>query len=405
MVLNVVVVQERVSKKLDELVGDVKETGKMFDVLLNEFNSTDSLEEVNSVILSDSTVFGRFPEVVLVRENVKKVKVPIDVSPSLYGTDTVLDALKGFSVVGVDTSEILPSVHMFPSFLLVNVGVQGIRYGSSLHVEDSVPFIYTSADLKREARKGGYRITSTWSVESKRWKCQFNVLRDICNRFSDPVFVLFDESFSLGYLGARSVDERRAVVESFVEVMKCFRDLRVVPVGVFYTRSSALCASLIRGLFCKDKSCCKDCVVEARSKGELNKLPCEEMLMKDSTLIDRFVDFGWRSMVFQVLNRVTREHDLEVYGFYLKVGGGNVLRVEFPSWALRWVEQIGIVVLGQACLGGGYPYVLERAHEQAYISYSERNWVYEYVSKLLREKYGLDLKISRKELRKRRGIV
>lgn len=403
--LDVVAVQDRVSRKLDELVGDVREAGKMFDVLLNEINSINSLEEVNSVVLSDSTIFGRFPEVVLIKESVKKVKIPMDVSPSLYDTDTVLDALKGFSIVGIDTSEILPSAHMSPSFLLVNVGVQGIRYGSFTHVEDSIPFIYTSVDLKQEARKGGYRITSTWSVESKRWKCQFNVLRDVCGRFSGSVFVLFDESFSLVYLGARSVDERKAVVESFVEAMKGFRDFKVVPIGVFYTRSSALCASLIRGLFCKDKSCCKDCVVEARSKGELGRLPCEKMLIKDSTLINCFLEFGWRSTVFQALNRVTREHGLEVYGFYLKVGDGNVLRVEFPSWALKWVKQIGIIVLGQACLGGGYPYVLERAHEQAYISYSERKWVFEYVSKLLREKYGLDLKISRKELRKHRGVV
>ena len=91
--------------------------------------------------------------------------------------------------------------------------------------------------------------------------------------------------------------------------------------------------------------------------------------------------------------------------FYLKLSSDNVVRVEFPEWCLNYVDVIRDVVLAQSIIGRGYPYVLERAHEEAYISSRERRWVLSYIDKLIRSHGGSGIVLSGKFKRKIRGVL
>lgn len=313
------------------------------------------------------------------------------------------DVLKGKLVIGVDTSEITPTPHISPLFLLVNIGYQAIFYGEKiLHLHGSTPYFYALKEIMRDVNWGQFRAIPAWLLEVKRLEDECRVVEGLLGSFPnvDVSFVFFDESFSVNYLTARSRDFRRRVVESLVGMHNRLRELNVIPIGIFYTRSRAFTFMIIRAVLCESESC-SDCI----DRGD--NLRCRELsVIRDSILFDRALNTGWRSPLFEVKNRVTEENpDLKVLGFYVKIGSGNVLRVEFPDWCCDYVDEIHSLVLAQAIIGKGYPYVLERAHEEAYISSRERAWFLSYMDKLLRASGNYGLSFSGKFKRKMRGVV
>ena len=64
---------------------------------------------------------------------------------------------------------------------------------------------------------------------------------------------------------------------------------------------------------------------------------------------------------------------------------GNVLRVEFPSNILRYidVDTIHRAVLLESIKGNGYPYILNRAHEYAVLRWTDRDEIEDYIARFM----------------------
>lgn len=302
------------------------------------------------------------------------------------------EALQGEAVVGIDTSEIQPSIHRSPSFLLENVGFSMIEYQKDTpHLDGARAYFHPHSELvDRYARSSS--VLPAWAADVARMECELDSLKNLMeSRKTSQVTVLFDESFSASWLNTVSPSWREGVAREMKRVQSELLEMETNPVGVFYTGSSAFVSMVRIGL------------EEAESK----KRDASWRRVRDSRLLMRVLPSGWRSPLFRVRNRITDQFDLRVLGFYLKAGEGSVFRVEFPEKLLERVEIIHRVVVAQAALGGGYPYVLHRAHEEAYISPGERQWVFDYVNRLLGEEAGLinGVQLSRKEMRKLVGLV
>ncbi len=310
-----------------------------------------------------------------------------------------LRALSNCCVIGVDTSEIAPTPHIAPLFLLVNVGFQAIIYGEKPnHINGSRPNFYIYSELAEEFE--GVRRLPSWVLEVKRIENELAVISNVADLIKgvEHKIVLFDESFSLSYLMTRDRKFRVRVARAMWDLLCRLRDLNVIPVGVFYTRSKALVRSIVKLVACSGLEC--------RSCASSEKVCSKFSFVRDSILMNRALDVGWCSPIFGVLNPVTLSMPhFKIVSFYLKLSSDNVVRVEFPEWCLNYVDVIRDVVLAQSIIGRGYPYVLERAHEEAYISSRERRWVLSYIDKLIRSHGGSGIVLSGKFKRKIRGVL
>ncbi len=109
---------------------------------------------------------------------------------------------------------------------------------------------------------------------------------------------------------------------------------------------------------------------------------------------------GWRSPVFAIWTEGMKSYPEEqrVHFFYMHVGGEEqpgLARVEIPAWVAQhpaWVDLIhrALWVHLQQSGRGRYPYALHRAHQEAVVTYKERE---ELETLLVRETVRLGLPV------------
>jgi len=268
-----------------------------------------------------------------------------------------------------------------------------MRYAErTCHVEGSRSFFYPYSELVDLYAVGQATSMPSWAVDVTRIGCESDVLKGVKQEVGmvHQPFVLFDESFSASYLSTVSQTRRAKVVKRMDEMHDDLLRMGIAPVGVFYTSSSAFVTMVRRGL--RQGSDSKD---------------LEWRRVRDSLFFMSLLLPGWRSPAFMVRNRVGDEYGRRIVGFYLKAGLDSIIRVEFPYVLFGQIESIHRVVAAQSALGGGYPYMLQRAHEQAYMSPGERQWIFDYMNRLIGEETGIRdaVKLSKKQMRKIVGVV
>jgi NurA domain len=125
---------------------------------------------------------------------------------------------------------------------------------------------------------------------------------------------------------------------------------------------------------------CHDC-----PRREDGSRPCDEVSGgSDADLFARLLNPSERSTMFgRRLIQADHDHPDSRYSaaghglrfFYLHVPGGEVARVEIPEWVAASEGSLDLLhsaILDQCERGGGYPLVLQEAHEQAVIDGAAR---------------------------------
>jgi len=383
--------------------------GKLDAVILDARGYPDAVKQVSEVYarFKDASqvrsVLDKYPnlvkecnEVAYPLEDEKTVDPPMEVGgfkPS--EADWARKVLDGEVVFGVDTSEIPPSTHRSPSFLLINVGFSVMRYAErTFHVEGSRSYFYPYSELVDLYAEGQAIAMPSWAVDVTRIGCESDVLKGVKQEVGmvHQPFVLFDESFSASYLSTVSQTRRAKVVKRMDEMHDDLLRMGIAPVGVFYTSSSAFVTMVRHGL---------------RRGSDGKDQDFEWRRVRDSLFFMNFLLPGWRSPAFMVRNRVGDEFGRRIVGFYLKAGLDSIIRVEFPDVLFGQIESVHRIVAAQSALGGGYPYVLQRAHEKAYMTPGERQWIFDYMNRLIGEETGIGdaVKLSKKQMRKIVGVV
>jgi len=323
--------------------------------------------------------------------------VPLDTKYqplSEVNSEFLKEACSNSTAVAVDSSWIEPDPHIDPPFALLNIGSFYVSYDKGEYIEDSTPILKIGDEVYVEKRGLRYLMSSA-DIDAWSFSEECRIAKSYASDIETLVF--FDRSFSLSYLGSRSREDREHMLSLVADEFNKMRNLKLVPIAVYFTRSRSIVNTLTR-IYCSRVKSCSSCILKL----------CRS-LIEDKVLMSFVLKPGERSPIFIEHNRVLKRSLLEkkIAFFYLNTGY-SILRVEFPIWASRFknlVQKIHRFVLAQSLMCKGYPYLMIRAHEKAVLRPEEREFVKEKILSIISKESGVKSSFSSKALAKKRSIV
>lgn len=293
---------------------------------------------------------------------------------------------RDFTIVAVDGSQIdIDRDNPFACYL-INIGKVVLTYGSgSDAVLDSRAILgYQPQDLfvtnpknadRREPVEGAL-LNAKRSVEETKHLVE--LVRELDKDCT--CIALIDNSLVLwGLAGSRFDDFVKE--QLLTDYRGCLDDLytlsqgRKMAVAGYISRpGSASVVSLLRLALCNRNQNCQQCNRELQ--------PGERACDQIADVLDRqlFADIlqntGEASSVFRSSSRVVNEHYAEhpVFFFYFNAGS-EIARVEIPEWVANDPDRLELLqslLHHQVESGLGYPVSLTEAHEQAVVSFADR---------------------------------
>ncbi len=315
-------------------------------------------------------------------------------------TDELIDhqeppklAPPSFFAIAADGSQVQPDRHGIALYYLINVGSIVVKENSGeTPIPRSMPFLY----YKDEELYEGNRLVQGNLLDVRRELAELKELAERVEEVAEkareeniPIVALADGTLLLWVLEEEKslhLDKIRAYVEEMEKIRRA--------------------GALLAGFISRPRySEVVDLLRLAHYGEELFKEPVHRRpwgRLTDAALFS-FLPLGWRSALFESpssLNDYYGEH--RIFFFYTKVGD-EVARVEVPNWVARDKELVALIqgaILKQSEKTGGYPYVLERAHELAVIKAQERKNLEEMIERAMIRR-GLILRVSPKERWKR----
>jgi hypothetical protein len=289
------------------------------------------------------------------------------------------DPLDQFTVIGADGTQIQPDRHGMLLYYLINIGSLVYRHGSGQTPEArSIPYLgYREDDLYE-----GHMLVSGNLLDVRRDHAELKHLADLVEQEEqDPVLALVDGTLLLWVLDNLPPARRQDKIADYLKELGRIRDAGAA-VAAFTSRPRY--ADVVNLLYLASLGGDVD---KARSGANpLGRLP-------DRALFAHLGP-GHRSAVFTSHRDISRlvygEAGCEIHLFYVNVaveGERPVIgRVEMPAWVAQDPALLGLVhsgVVVQSRIAGGFPYVLARADELAFISGPEREQLEEMVATAL----------------------
>lgn len=290
------------------------------------------------------------------------------------------------TVVATDGSQIFPDRHVEPSCYLLNIGRIAFHYGTLdaplIRAEPSLRFRQQDLALLTEdddAQASPLDVTAE-VVSALRDELELEWLFETAleERSSGrPILAIADGTLIRWML--RGMKNRRLedkLLARYVAVLDRFRE-HGIPVCSYVSRpANAEVVNLLRLHLGED---------------DWDTSPDSLRGLHDRHLFGRRLEVEERSAVF-----LSRSEVLEVYGdhrivaFYVR-GCGEVGRVEMPKWVADggdehgpWLDLIHAVVLDQCEKGGGYPIILQEAHERAVVRMREKDVFHRILARQIR---------------------
>jgi hypothetical protein len=282
-----------------------------------------------------------------------------------------------FTVIGADGSQVQPDRHGMALYYLVNVGSLVYRQGSG-----ETPAARSVPDLRfrvEDLYEGALLVAGNLLDVRRDW-AEIHELADLVEAEPvGPTLALVDGTLLLWVLENLPAEGRKEKVDRYLVELERIRR-RGAAVAAFTSRPRYGEVGKLLHLACMDGK------VE-RVRGEPN--PLERV---PDRAIFSFLPAGARSALFASSSTISRTYygsDHQVHFFYVNVAAQDeepvVARVEVPAWVVRGgrgesgdrgesplLELVHGGVVAQSRIGGGFPYVLARADELAYVSGPER---------------------------------
>ncbi len=286
------------------------------------------------------------------------------------------------TVVATDGSQIFPDRHIEPSCYLLNIGRIAFHYGTLdpplIQAEPSLRFRKQDLEMLSDdddAQSSPLDMTSEVVSALRdelelRWL--FETARDE-RRSGRDVVAMADGTlirWMLRGMKNRRLEDR--LLGRYVAELDRFRE-HGIPVCSYVSRpANAEVVNLLR-LHLDEE--------------DWDTSPESLRGLHDRHLFEKRLEVGERSAVF-----LSRSEVLKVYGdhrivaFYVH-GCGEVGRVEMPEWVAEqpeWLSLIHAVVLDQCEKGGGYPIILQEAHERAVVRMQEKDVFHRILARQIR---------------------
>ncbi|MEL7363466.1 MAG: DNA double-strand break repair nuclease NurA, partial [Bacteroidota bacterium] len=277
------------------------------------------------------------------------------------------------TVVATDGSQIYPDRHIEPACYLLNVGCIAFQYGTTEPPwMQAVPRLrYRDQDL--EALRGddgeaAIHDLTTEVVSALRDQLELEQLfatAQEARRSGRPILAMADGTLIRWMVrGMKNRRLEQKLIGDYLEVLDAFQE-HGIPVCSYISKpGNDELVNLLRFY-----------------RGETERSAAADTL---TGLLDRHVAedrlaVGERSGCF-----ASGSHILEEYGphricaFYVRLRD-EVARIELPAWVAdqpAWLDLIHAVVLDQCAKGGGYPIILQEAHERAVVRQQEKALFY-----------------------------
>lgn len=284
-----------------------------------------------------------------------------------------------FTVIGADGTAIQPDRHGQALYYLLNIGSLVYRHGSGETPEArSIPSLhYTDDDLYE-----GSLLVAGNLLDVRRDLAEISHLADLVEAEpSGKVLALVDGTLILWVLENLPAPGRREKVSRYLTQLDRIRQ-KGAALAAFISRPRHSEVGRLLHL--------------ARAGGDPQR--AREMENPLERVPDRVLFAhlppGCRSALFASPNPVNRAFYVpaghEILFFYLNVADEGeepvIARVEVPLWVAEDEERLALVhagIVAQCRVAGGFPYVLARADELAYISGPEREQLEEMVGMAL----------------------
>ena len=289
------------------------------------------------------------------------------------------------TVVATDGSQIFPDRHVEPACYLLNIGRVALHYGTLdpplIAAEPTLRYRQQDLDSLTEDDDPTSAPDFTAEVVSAlRDELELQWLFDTAHderRSGRPVVALADGTLIRWMLrGMKNRALEDVLIGRYVAQLERFRQ-GGIPVAAYVSRpGNAEVVNLLR---------------LHRGEPDWDVAPDSLRGLLDRHLFAEMLAPGQRSALF-----LSRSKVLDQYGphriaaFYVHVGV-EVGRVEMPEWATQqdgWVDLVHAVVLDQAEKGGGYPIVLQEAHERAVVRAAETDVFHRILARTVRASGG-----------------
>ncbi|MEO0559333.1 MAG: DNA double-strand break repair nuclease NurA [Bacteroidota bacterium] len=301
------------------------------------------------------------------------------------------------TVVATDGSQIFPDRHVDPACYLLNVGRIALHYGTL-----DPPLILAEPDLRYRQHDlldladdedpvsvdlSAEVVSALRDEQELRWL--FETAHDE-RRSGRPIVALADGTLIRWML--RGMKNRRVedqLIDRYVAELDRFQEAGI-PIASYVSRpGNAEVVNLLR-LFLGEEDATTD--------------PASLRGLLDRHLFEETLDVGERTPLFSSRSAVLKRYgDHQIVAFYVR-GSEEIGRVELPEWVARqpdWLDLIHTVVLDQCEKGGGYPIILQEAHQRAVVRVQEKEVFYRILAREVRDAGGVTVTYSGKATSKR----
>ena len=301
------------------------------------------------------------------------------------------------TVVATDGSQIFPDRHVDPACYLLNVGRVALHYGTL-----DPPLILAEPDLRYrqhdllELAGDDDPVSVDFSAEvvsALRDEQELHWLFETAaaERQSGRAIVGLADGTLIRWM-LRGMKNRRVedrLIDRYVAELDRFQAAGI-PLASYISRpGNAEVVNLLRLHLGEE-----DFSAEPESlRGLLDRHLFEEVLNE-----------GERTPLFSSRSQVLKRYgDHQIVAFYVR-GCDEIGRVEMPEWVARqpeWLDLIHAVVLDQCEKGGGYPIILQEAHQRAVVRAQEKEVFYRILARQVRDAGGATPSYSGKATSKR----
>ena len=294
------------------------------------------------------------------------------------------------TVVATDGSQVFPDRHVEPACYLLNIGRVALHYGTLdpplIAAEPTLRYREQDLDsLTQDDDPAGAPDFTAEVVSALRDELELQWLFDTAfdeRRSGRPIVALADGTLIRWMLrGMKNRALEDLLIARYVAQLERFRE-DGIPVAAYVSRpGNAEVVNLLR---------------LHRGEPDWDVAPDSLRGLLDRHLFEETLAPGQRSALF-----LSRSKVLDQYGphriaaFYVRVRAGNgpgeIGRVEMPEWATQqpgWVDLVHAVVLDQAEKGGGYPIILQEAHERAVVRAAETDVFHRILARTVRASGG-----------------
>ncbi len=218
-------------------------------------------------------------------------------------------------------------------------------------------------------------------VNAERDELEREISTEFIQEGMEDSFILLDGALVLSHANKMRKKLRKKYIEGIKNLLNKSKEKEVPVIGFIETSYSC---DLIQML-------------------ESAEIYCEKKGVYDALIISELLSDGDRTKVF-TCHRDDSSSDnqtpvLARYGefqnriafFYLKLGGDICCRIEFPRWCYEegYVDQIADLVRAESFKGNGYPLILNKAHKEVVINYSEKEKFEKIIKKVSNGNTGL----------------